>query len=144
MFTLPPAVLARMREQAALAFQQHISFYDLTITRDVYGNEITSSGLLGTYPCYIGRAGKTDTEEEIAERLVTAGVIQDKNILCLLPYNVTVPPDVVCVVSGQVDEWILVGDNTSYSPNHRLYTKLILNRKEQNTNYRDRIGKNKM
>lgn len=145
MFTLSSAVLSQFRQQAELSMQQYLSAYDITITRDIYGNETISSGLLGTYKCYVGRApSKSDTEEEIAQRLITAGVIKDKNALALLPYTVVIPSDAVIVVSGQAGEWNIAADNYHISPNHRFYTRLLLNRKDGYTEYRDRIGKNKM
>lgn len=144
MFQLSPETLAGLRAQAELALQDHISFYTITIERDAYGGEIYNSGLIGTFPCYIGRATTSDKQEEIVQRLITAGVIQDKTVRCLLKHDVVVDSSAIAIVSGSNVEWTIATDNYDVSDTFRLHTRLTLERKVGFTAYKDRVGKNKM
>jgi len=146
MFTLPPATLAAMRSEANQAMQQSVTFYSVTITRDVYGRESVQSGILGTYPCYIvGLPVKQGyKEEEMVQRIISAGIVKERLNVCLLPHNAFVSDEAIAVVAGEAGEWVIVHDNYDVSPNHRIYSRLIIMRRDETTNYKDRIGKNRM
>lgn len=146
MFTLPTAVLNKLRDESEQAMQQHIHVYTVTLSRDAYGSETVSSGLLATYPCYIGNLpGKAGyKEEEMVQRLITAGIVKERLAVCILPHDAVVPDEAVCVVSGRNTEWVIIYDNYDVSPNHRIHTRLIIMRRDETTTYKDRIGKNKM
>lgn len=140
MFTVPADQIAAMRTSAAEAFHGYASFYELTVTRDVYGNETYNSGLINTYPCYFG--GITGDDEEIVTRLVTDGKIKSKIGKCLLPWNAALSDDYVVVISGVAGDWNIAWDNQDTLPQFRLYTKAILTSDTKNTTYKDHIKRN--
>lgn len=135
MFQLSPAVLAQYRAQAESAFHDTVSFYTITVTRDVYGNEVLSSGINGTYPCLIGSV--TGKDEEIVSKLVTEGRIKTHTAKCLVPWNANINITDVAVVSGIAGEWEIAWHNQDITDEYRLYTKVILTKDDPVTNYRD-------
>lgn len=140
MFTLSPAVLARLREQAELVMQDTVTLYELTVSRDVYGTETVASGIVGSYPCYIG--GISGKEEEIVSRLRTEGQIKKHTAKCLLPHDAVISTEYVLVVSGTNREWLVVWHNADTTEQYRLHTRAILTRDDEVTAYKDRIRRN--
>lgn len=140
MFSLSPATLAEFRNQAETAFHDHVTFYNLIITRDAYGNESYASGIVTTYSCYIG--GITGKDEELVARLVTDGRIKSQAAKCLIPWNANVDESYIAVVSGVAGDWEIAYDNSEVSEDFRLYKKVILTRDKKITNYRDDYRRN--
>lgn len=140
MFSLPPATLAQFREQAESAFHDTVTFYNLTVTSDVYGNETYSSGIVNSYSCLIG--GITGKDEEIVARLVTDGQIKSQTAKCLIPWNADIDTSYIAVVSGIAGDWNIVWENTNATDNYRLYKKVIITRDRELTNYKDKIKRN--
>lgn len=138
MFTLPAETLVLMRIDAEKSMQGYVSFYDVTITRDVYGNETYASGLIETVPCYFG--GVTGKDEEIVTRLITDGKIKTKVGTCLIPHTTEFSTDYVCVVNN--DEWSIVWSNEDTLPEYKVYTKLIVAKLDPQTKYKDTIRRN--
>lgn len=143
MFQLSSAVLAQYREQAESAFHDTVSFYSLTVTRDVYGNESYSSGIVATYPCLL--AGITGKDEELVARLVTDGRIKSQTAKCLTKWNANVDETYIAVVSGSnklAGEWEIAYDNSDITSTFKLYTKLILTRDKKVITYKDDYRRN--
>lgn len=140
MFSLSPTVLAEFRSQAESAFHDYITFYNLTITRDAYGNESYSSGVVNTYACYVG--GITGKDEELVARLVTDGRIKSQAAKCLIPWNASIDESYIAVVSGIVGDWEIAYDNSEVSEDFRLYKKVILTRDKKIINYKDDYRRN--
>lgn len=140
MFSLSADVLARLRAQSELTMHDEISLYTVTITRDLYGAETVVSGLVTTAPALIAQmAGK---EDEVVERLRAEGLLKTHTAKMLVPHNTDIETNYVCVVSGINEEWDIVWTNRAITNNYQLYTKAIITRNDNVTEYKNRTRRN--
>lgn len=139
MFQLSASRLAALRAQAEGAMHDTVSFYTVDITRDLYGNETVTSGLVASAPALI--AGISGKEDEIVERLRTEGVLKTHTAKLLVPVGTDVDTNYICVVSGGA-EWDIVWSNDEITNQYQIYTKAIITRNDNITEYKDRTRRN--
>jgi hypothetical protein len=139
MFRLSPAQIAQLRTDAEKAMHDNVSFYTVDTINDLYGNEIVTSGFVGTYPAYIG--GIQGREDEVIERLRAEGILKIYTAKLLVPYSAEINTTMLCVVSGGAT-WDVVWTNEDTTNNYQVYSKAIITRNDALTDYKDRAKRN--
>lgn len=123
-FVLPERVLQKIRNTAITAMPTTIYAYLVTISYNVYGEQVTQSGLDFTASGLIAMIEGDD--DPLLKALRDDGLLKQKTARLLLPYATPITERHVIVPSGETDAWDVVYTNKEQSDSYKAYAKAII------------------
>lgn len=140
-FQLSDSVLLQMRTQANLSMQDDIHIYTVTVSHNMYGEQIVTSGLPTTAKGLI--ASLSGKEDDLVSALKDEGLLKSQSAKLLLPFETVLETSQVIVDSGTAREWDVVWANYDMTDEYQLYTKAVITRDIVISPYKDqKVGGN--
>lgn len=134
-FQLSDAILAAMRSQAENTMLDDIHIYTVTVTHNMYGEQIVSSGLPTTAKGLIASLGGRETD--LVSALKDEGLLKSQTAKLLLPFATVLETTNVIVDSGTSKEWDVIWTNHDMTDEYQLYTKAVITRDIVQSPYKD-------
>ena len=128
-FQIPDSVLAQMRDQAEETMQDAINIYNITYSYNEYGKQVPLSGLYTSTSGLLAKPRESDYTRLVAQRIIADSTRLEQTRLLLLPYNV-LAVNRAQIVRAKGTDWRILEIDDSTTEQYRVYTKLIIARRE--------------